>query len=297
MTAWWPQITVDVIASDLTSFGKTQIARGLQKKQMDEDEVSEWSLKRDERIPEKSEYSKFDLFRQTLALKQRLIDRLRFDTSMACFHSLANVVALNGNYPQDPISPLDFCQVSSAYAQYPSAALDLDQYVSMLTDIDVVCVCIENEVRTHTLSSAQDVKDLQRDSICINGRDFSGAETGYGGIMNFLNQIVGNRTDSEFALSIANRTFSGGVAFDLVLSRFHADRIVSIAPLSAEAEPLDIVVAPSSGVLIRAQTNYSLIPELSGKKLSFVRATTLVEIPIDQPVANARGYVFLENCK
>ena len=280
---WWPEITVDVIKSDLVLTPSFAVEAD------EEEEVCEWTVKKSE-APLKD--TKFDLVRTLLQDGKRRIERIRFDLAMATFHALA---LQEGADLSDIASPLDFCTPSSSSVVFPSAAADFEQYQSLLAQTDIFSFCIADEVAKQNLlppKYQQDVKDLQRDSVCINGQFFCGAECGYEAILAHLVQLVGE--PASRALSIANRTFSGGVAFDQVMRCFASDGIVAIAPLSAEAEPLDIVVVPKRGILIRAQTKYALVAESHTDEIACsINACTLVELFFDS-FQDPRAFVLLD---
>jgi hypothetical protein len=68
---------------------------------------------------------------------------------------------------------------------------------------------------------AQDTKDFGRDSVRLNaGEVLRGAEIGFDGILAQLESLVGDADVARSVLSVAGRTFSGGITFESVIARF-----------------------------------------------------------------------------
>ena len=106
---------------------------------------------------------------------------------------------------------------------------------------------------------AQNTKDLARDVIVVNGRVIKGASTSYFEIRQALSGMTGSDSVASTALTVAARTFSGGVSFQRVLTLFDpppASRLF-IVPESAAAAPLEILAGPGKA-LVRAHTQYSV---------------------------------------
>ena len=281
---------MDVISSDLNRpFNDNTEAM----EEEEEEVFCEWTIKKPLCSPPHQSplFSKYEIFLEKFLAKANL-DRIRFDLTMACFHSWFVANSSGGS----SVFPLDFCRSSTSLPTSPPAR-NFDEYKAFIESFDVACIEVCDQVSGHSVCVAQDKKDLERDSVNINGNLFVGAETGYEGIVNFLSHIVGNEIVPRLALSIANRTFSGGVAFDQVMRHFHVENLVSIAPISAQAEPLDIAVVPERCVLIRAHTRYALLLDaelgnMNVPKLPFIEAFAVAEIPLTG--TEPRCYVFLE---
>ncbi|CAD7935954.1 unnamed protein product [Amoebophrya sp. A25] len=147
-------------------------------------------------------------------------------------------------------------------------------------------------------SDKQNQKDLQRDTLQVNGRTFCSAQ--YAKIVDFVkseillaeqvgvSQTGGGATSSYSSLRLANhvlpgpqaagtsidastlvakqllsrvnRTYSGGLAFEQVLEHFGQANGVLVAPDSASAQPLELFCARNVAVG-RAHTRYRLLLE------------------------------------
>jgi hypothetical protein len=118
----------------------------------------------------------------------------------------------------------------------------------------------------------QDTKDINRDSLLVNGVAISGAHGGYDAAVTALadglraaSSDAGGRTwhgDTEdlaaqLLLGTLNRTSSGFIAFEEVLQLLNCPDAVIVAPESAAAKPLEAVVIGGL-VMGRAHTRYSV---------------------------------------
>jgi len=152
----------------------------------------------------------------------------------------------------------------------PSAAKDEDEYVRNLSDFpDVFRLPLE-----HTMDEVdeyQDGKDLQRDSLILNGHLLAGAELGYQGIVQETMRYGTSEKRAKRILQVLNRTFSGGSAFDHVLRCFGSE-FVDITPASADAKPLAVAVTKGTSIG-SAHTRYVLYLQSSGRKICEVDAT------------------------
>jgi hypothetical protein len=171
-----------------------------------------------------------------------------------------------------------------------------------------VCVPVTNlllqhirEVQSTNEYFSQDVKDIQRDTLSVNGEKLIGSEVGYDKIVIAIAKWIKSTVDVEeiakTALSVANRTFSGGIAFDNVMATFNADPLVLVVPISAEAEPLDITVvdkADGPSILVRAHTKYRLETAETSESLAIVNACMLAELCVEE-MFESRAFVFLES--
>ena len=302
MQTWWPEITVDIVQGDLQ-----RMALPVEPKRIvdvgDSEEKPEWTLRPSASKPHmESRFAVFDQVQSTLSTMKRRIDQLRFELCMSTFHSL--VVAAAGCAQCDPfVSPLDFCSMSAQLESLPSTTSSVDAYTAAMTNCRIVCAPMTSDVCAHIAEfqedssrfTTQDVKDIQRDSVCINGAVLNGCEVGYDSIVDALSGLLdSNDRIARTALSVGNRTFSGGAAFEKVIDHFGADGIVTIAPDSAAAEPIDIVVTNAGQtVLIRGHTKYTIRRDSDGSVLSSVDATLLAELPVGD-VFSSRCFVFLE---
>lgn len=262
LMTWWPELTVDVVESDLKSMHRKGTVP------MGEDTLVScpWVLK-PTKPQETNRSSSVSFEKVSLAVSIGLdrLDVLRYNMCMAVFHAR---MVVRGEWA---VSPLDFCR--------PSAH----------------CICIANLVENHTVDLAQDVKDIQRDSVCVNGVTYNGSDTGYDGIHDIVCSHLGGSTAegiseiASLAISFVNRTFSGGVVFDQVLQKFERDEECQIVPISNEAEPLDIIV-DNGVVLVRGHTRYRVVPE-TGDLGIIIDGFCLVEFSMHR----RRGYVYLDS--
>jgi hypothetical protein len=303
---WWPELTVDVVQGDLQQLAKGRSEKPLTSKvpsesmgpEMDGEE-SEWRIKTDNVVVPPTTSGRFKGISAKLSLMKRKINEFRYNMSMTALH--ASMMAANSE-----ISPLDFCDGVSAdidIQSLPSKALSVEEYVKRFSEMGTVCVSVTTHCLSHMQSfesPTQDMKDIQRDSVVVNGKIFRGAESGY---QRIVNEIAKGITDplidaeeiARKSLSVANRTFSGGIAFDHVIRTLQPEKddLVVIVPVSAEAEPLDIAVVENRNqILVRAHTKYRIEDHNTGGPIGTVNACLLAEVRAER-IQTSRAFVFL----
>ena len=290
---WWPEITVDIVQGDLQRLALGRVENNVS------ESGGEWALPRvANQGKASSRFAVFDDLIATLADMKTRTEKLRQELCMSTFHSLV-ITAANGSRVETAM-PLDFAAVSSIPPSLPSTTSSLSSYEHALSQSASLCLPVTNEVLSHLAEfdvdphkfTAQDVKDIQRDSVCVNGCVLSGSELGYDSILAAVAHVVGGDEMAAKVLSVGNRTFSGGVAFERVLQTFANDGLVIIAPDSAAAESIDII-AVGNCALIRGHTRYVVRSVTDGRELCAVNATLMAEIPVND-VFSSRAFVFLE---
>jgi hypothetical protein len=300
---WWPELTVDVVQGDLQQLGKEgKLVSNLSTESVassDEGEKSEWSIVTDGAVPTASSSNKFRSVLSGLNSVKRKIDRFRQNVAMTAFHAISAVPS------ESSVSPLDFAAASEQLdpSSLPSSARSLEQYTRLLEAVSSVCLPVTPLLLSHLRidTRTQDVKDIQRDSVVVNGQLLTGASSGYQKIVNSIAKQITAPVDAEEiaqkSLSVANRTFSGGISLDHVLKIFGSDDLVLVVPVSAEAEPLDVTVVAGEKVLIRAHTKYRLEPadgSISENFPATVNACLLAELRPEN-LSTSRAYVFLDS--
>jgi len=154
--------------------------------------------------------------------------------------------------------------------QLPSAAKDLNEYHRLCKEFpNILRISIDCEF-AHEVDEYQDGKDLQRDSLVLNGEFISGADYGYKKIVEEVTHWCSSEKTAKKILQALNRTFSGGTAFDHVLQTFGTD-FVDITPASAEAKPLTVAVSPTAAIG-SAHTRYLVFAENAGAQILEVNA-------------------------
>ena len=316
---WWPELTVDVVQGDLQQLSKEgkkdRLATNLSTESVsssmkDETEEYEWKI-RPSQVEEKSKYSQFDSVLNRMKTIKKKIDRFRCNMSITAFHAV-HVKASQGSNDWDKyVSPLNYCDSSTEQMDCPppSAANTVEEYRQNLKAMGTtVCVPVTNlllqhvrEVQSTNEYFYQDVKDIQRDTISVNGEKLIGSEVGYDKIVIAIAKWIKSTVDVEevakTSLSVANRTFSGGIAFDNVMATFNADQLVLVVPISAEADPLDITIvdkADGPSILVRAHTKYRLETADTSEPLAVVNACMLAELCVEE-MFESRAFVFLES--
>jgi hypothetical protein len=296
---WWPELTVDVVQSDLQRISKS--TRRMSTESVPEDiESYEWSVK-----PEKgSKSSRFDSVVSRMSIIENKIERFRNSLSMTSFHA-THVRASNGRMDEQFVSPIEYCEGTRVESVVPSSAQSIREYMDLMKQLgSTICVNVTTLLlrEVQSTNNYQDIRDIQRDSVSVNGEMYLGSQVGYDKIVNSIAKRIKSTSDVEEiakrALSIANRTFSGGIAFDNVISTFSAENIVMVVPVSAEADPLDITVVDrpdaSPSVLIRAHTKYRLESVTDGHSVGTVDACMLAELCVDRLGSDSRAFVFLD---
>ena len=281
-TDWWPEISVDVVQGDLRSFGyQSNYSTESVASSEGEDEIEEWTI-----VPNpegSSGPSQFHLWEEldgrTTAARRR-IERIRFDICMGVFNALVLVKQLHPSPPHPIETPVKFCVESiMSDRSIPSSATSMDEYLAMVRQWNLVCVSVTPALSTHIVDAHQDQKDLQRDCVRINGEVLNGSVVGYPSILKQLSEAAcGDTALATRSLSVANRTFSGGVSFDQVMRFFANEQLVFLAPDSTSAEPLDVVAGDNGVVHVKAHTRYSVFGEKDGRNLFSVDAFLIAEI-------------------
>ena len=296
---WWPELTVDVVQSDLQRISKSN--RRMSTESIPEDiESYEWTVK-----PESgSRSSRFDSVLSRMKTIKHKIERFRHNLSMTSFHA-THVRASTGRMDDQFVSPMDYCEGTRVDSVLPSSAQSMEEYMDSMKQLgSTICVNVTSVLlrEVQSTNNYQDIKDIQRDSVSVNGEMYQGSQVGYDKIVNSIAKRIKSTSDVEEiakrALSIANRTFSGGIAFDNVISTFSAENVVMVVPVSAEADPLDITVVDrpdaSPSVLIRAHTKYRLESLSDGKSVGTVDACMLAELCVERLESDSRAFVFLD---
>ena len=114
-------------------------------------------------------------------------------------------------------------------------------------------------------SSNQVKKDLQRDTLILNGRLIRGATTPYEEILESLTRLTHDRSLAETALAITSRTWSGGIGFEKVHdvntsaqpSAPSSQKPKLVLPDSSHAPPVELL-GIKGRVLVKATTKYRL---------------------------------------
>eukprot|EP00971_Amphidinium_carterae_P148202 2937506-Amphidinium_carterae.1 len=152
-----------------------------------------------------------------------------------------------------------------------TSSADLNDYCQRLLELPST-IYVRRGLRLciGELDKYQDTKDINRDSLLINGQALSGAHGGYDAAvaslvhgMHAASNGCKTRGPSEEALTGAaqlilgalNRTTSGFVAFEEVLRVFGCPELVVVQPHSSAAKPLEAVLFGGI-VLGRAHTRY-----------------------------------------
>jgi hypothetical protein len=305
MTNWWPEVTVDVLESDLKRFFPTEKRQVSEHRNSleEEDEVEcDWEIVSSEpSLSYSNKFSKFRNLEKQLGAQRARIDELQLKMCSATFHTLMADVGLHSGNKIDRFSPLNFC--------FSQTETFFDDSVKV-TSFDV-----SESVKMHAsqffadpnVFLSQDAKDIQRDSVCLNSQLLIGSECGgYQTILEVLVECIGAagvHADDEWEdieqiaqviLSLANRTFSGGISFDKVLSLFQEKWLVS--PVSNEAEPLDVIVTRASA-LVRAHTKYALMPleDYEGDVKKFVNANLFIEVPLVDVRGKSKAHLFIQS--
>lgn len=292
---WWPNITLDVVQGDLKALSSGSL--GLVP---DDEEITkcEWSVVSSAEGSIQSSFDKWDVLMNSMRKTSKRLDSVRFDLCMSLFQAYMVKAAL-AEQVKATVSPVDYC-VASAFdpAGFPSSTSESTKYKNLANIFDSVCFDITDLVLDHavvlTPDHVQDLKDIQRDSVCINGETLLGANVGYDNIVKTVEARLPSNSEelAKSILSIGNRTFSGGVAFDKVLSVFRSDDVVLVSPVSSDAEPIDVIVLKDR-VLIRCHTRYSVMPAHDGSLSEFkVDGITMVEIR-DFESVKSREFVWI----
>jgi len=300
-------VTVDVLESDLKRFFPLEKRQETDRRnsidQEEEDEVEcDWEIVSSEASQSySSKYSQFRDLEKQLGAQRARIDELQLKMCSATFHTLMADVGLHSGNKIDRFSPMNFC--------FSQTETFVDDYSVKVTSFDV-----SESVKMHAsqvfadpnVFLNQDAKDIQRDSVCLNSQLLIGSECGgYQTILEVLVECIGAagvHADDEWEdieqvaqviLSLANRTFSGGISFDKVLSLFQEKWLVS--PVSNEAEPLDVIVTRASA-LVRAHTKYALMPldDYEGDAKKFVNANLFIEIPLVDVREKSKAHLFIQ---
>ena len=221
MTEWWPQLTIDLLESDLKA-----------PTLLEEEDDDEWELI-ETKMDEKKNFH-LDILKNHVYDCEEKISNLRLNLCMAIFHSMVISDSVG-----DPF-----------------------QYLSPWSSSSSICVDITSLMGEHVFSPVQDAKDIARDSFNVNGVAIQGSIKGYEGLKSMLSEEIACKT-----LSFSCRTFSGGIAFETVLSNFPDFEII---PRSALAEPIDILVRGDEAT-VRAHTMFSLTGTRSVNAFTMMR--------------------------
>lgn len=157
---------------------------------------------------------------------------------------------------------------------WPSGAQSLEDYEERLAAMpESVAITRDLQLSLSKLDCRQDEKDINRDTLEVNGLEVKGAEGGYHAAVRAIAEVldhgrgVGCRAAAQMLLSVLNRTTSGFMAFEEVLKLLEAD-VVVISPESASARPLELSIVGGMA-LGRAHTRYAVHrADASGQLLS-----------------------------
>ena len=298
MVAWGPELTIDALQADLAAFRSSHTRRPSSTDS--ESSGDSWVLVGGEDAAPQPPQG-WDLVAAKLESCRARTAQIRFEMCMASFHAIVAAEGVIGEESASYISPLEYCEETGGRFEGPSQASTLVEYRAMFGDFpEIFCASISTLVEDHLVatsldpSSAQDEKDIGRDTVCVQGKTMAGSVEGYGKICTQLglhvNAPVADRAEiARLALSLASRTFSGGAAFDLVMSVFGNEHVL-ILPLSSDAEPLDLVVVAGE-LLIRAHTKYAL-RSVDEEALFHIDAFTMISL--DVTTSKSKGFVFLK---
>lgn len=194
--------------------------------------------------------------------------------------------------PPGPLAPRATGGVPSAVAEgwdvqasppalnfrWPSSAASLEDYEERLRAMPAaVAIRRELQLSLSKLDCRQDEKDINRDTLEVNGLEVKGAEGGYHAAVRAIAKVLDRGTGrgcseaAQMLLSVLNRTTSGFMAFEEVLKLLESD-VVVISPESAAARPLELSIVgatTAATALGRAHTRYGVHrADASGQLLS-----------------------------
>lgn len=158
--------------------------------------------------------------------------------------------------------------------RWPSGAQSLEDYEERLAAMpESVAIKRDLQLSLSKLDCRQDEKDINRDTLEVNGLEVKGAEGGYHAAVRAIAEVLdhgrgfGCSAAAQMLLSVLNRTTSGFMAFEEVLKLLEAD-VVVISPESASARPLELSIVGGMA-LGRAHTRYAVHrADASGQLLS-----------------------------
>lgn len=159
--------------------------------------------------------------------------------------------------------------------RWPSAAQSLEDYEERLAALpESVAIARDLQLSLSKLDCRQDEKDINRDTLEVNGLEVKGAEGGYHAAVRAISDVLrhagrGGCTEAaQILLSVLNRTTSGFMAFEEVLKLLEQGDFVVISPESASARPLELSIV-GNVALGRAHTRYAVHrADASGQLLS-----------------------------
>lgn len=162
--------------------------------------------------------------------------------------------------------------------RWPSSAASLEDYEERLRAMPAaVAIRRELQLSLSKLDCRQDEKDINRDTLEVNGLEVKGAEGGYHAAVRAIAKVLDRGTGrgcseaAQMLLSVLNRTTSGFMAFEEVLKLLESD-VVVISPESAAARPLELSIVGKTSALTalgRAHTRYGVHrADASGQLLS-----------------------------
>jgi len=287
-TEWWPEITIDVLQSDLRKFFSQGLSPPKKRTPVttnmagEETVQSKWVLRDLEDISASPE-DKWEKIESKITVISHRVDEMRFILCSSTFDALVGVVALGKELDfagGRHVSPLSFCDLDSPI---PVTCTNSNH----MRLIDISKKVVEHvEIFNQGSTTGQDMKDIQRDTLLLNGLLLKGSEMGYKGICDAI-----GTSNSQMILSLANRTFSGGIAFENVLTIF-GTQYEHVSPLSSEADPLDVIVSGDVAI-IRAHTKFSLANTIDGPEGGIVDANVYIQLRTVGAQPEVIGYLFL----
>lgn len=146
---------------------------------------------------------------------------------------------------------------------WPSVAQSLAEYEQRLAVLpECMAVTRELHLALDKVDPRQDAKDINRDTLEVNGLQVFGAQGGYQAAVDAVAHALdadGSQTQAQLLLSLLNRTTSGFVAFEEVLRLLDGPEVV-ISPESAKARPLELAITCDEHwvALGRAHTRYAV---------------------------------------
>jgi len=165
--------------------------------------------------------------------------------------------------------------------EVPANATNIEEYKKMCKTFSKVWRIRIDQPVQGDVDEYQDGKDLQRDSMVLNGEFISGAEYGYARIVEAVTCWSENENNAKRILQALNRTTSGGTAFDHVLRSFGNFELVNISPASKEAKPLAVAVSNKASIGC-AHTQYLVYEQENNEKIAEIDAYFTFRMTGDQ---------------
>lgn len=165
--------------------------------------------------------------------------------------------------------------------ELPAHASNIEEYKKLCRTFSKVWRIRIDQPCQGDVDEYQDGKDLQRDSMILNGEFIAGAEYGYARIVEAVTFWSENENTAKRILQALNRTTSGGTAFDHVLRSFGNFELVNISPASKEAKPLAVAVSNIAAIGC-AHTQYLVYEQENNEKIAEIDAYFTFRMSGDQ---------------